>query len=54
MKETADMQEFEDMIDAINQLREEDAKSLLKVMCGLVVTAMTGKGGDQTKVEVVN
>ena len=54
LKETTDTKEFEDIIDAINHLKEEDAKFLLKVMCGLVVTAMTGDGGDQTKVEVVN
>ena len=54
LKKTTDTKEFEDMINAINDLKEEDAKSLLKVMCGLVVTAMTGDGGNQTKVEVVN
>ena len=54
LEKTTDTKEFEEMINAINHLKEEDAKSLLNVMCGLVVTAMTGDGGNQTKVEVVN
>ena len=54
LKEMTNSNEFENTIDAINNLKEKDAKSLLKIDYGLVNTAMTGTGGDKVKLEVVN
>lgn len=54
LKETTDTNEFENMIDAVNHLTEDDAKSLLKIIYGFVNTAMTGNGGDTMKLEVVD
>lgn len=54
MKETLDEHDFANTINTINQLTEEDAKSLLKIIYGFVNTAMTGSGGDEFKIEVVN
>lgn len=51
---TLQQNEFEHTIQAINQLAEEDAKSLLKIIYGFINTAMTGNGGDEFKIEVVN
>ncbi|MCT2536038.1 hypothetical protein NC661_08955 [Aquibacillus koreensis] len=50
LKETM---EFENTIDAINHLTEDDAKSLLRLVYGFVNTAMTRNGGDKVKLEVV-
>lgn len=49
----ANLNVFENTINAINHLTEEDAKSLLKIIYGFVNTAMTGNGGDVVKLEVV-
>ncbi|WP_010094679.1 hypothetical protein [Ornithinibacillus scapharcae] len=54
MKETTDINEFDNTLNAVNNLTEEDAKSLLKIIYGFVNTAMTGNGGDKVKLEVVN
>ena len=53
MRETTDINEFENTIDAVNHLTEDDAKSLLKLIYGFIDTAMTGNGGDKVKLEVV-
>lgn len=53
MKETTDTKAFENTIDAINQLTEDDAKSLLKIIYGFVNTAMTGNGGNKMKLELL-
>ncbi len=53
MKETTDINEFENTIDAVKHLTEDDAKSLLRLIYGLIDTAMTGNGGDKVKLEVV-
>ena len=45
--------EFETMINAVNNLTEKDAKSLLKLIYGYINTALTGNGGDKGKLEVV-
>ncbi|MCM3163526.1 hypothetical protein [Metabacillus litoralis] len=54
MKETSNLNEFDLMLDAINNLTEEDAKSLLKIIYGFVNTAITGEGGNEVKLEVIN
>ena len=54
LKETTNTNEFENTIDAVNNLTEEDAKSLLRLIYGFVNTAMTGNGGDKVKLEVVH
>ncbi|WP_455663069.1 DUF1835 domain-containing protein [Pradoshia sp.] len=54
MKEKTDRNEFEHTVNAINHLSDKDAKSLLKIIYGFVQTAMTGNGGDQVKLEVIN
>lgn len=54
MKETTDTKQFENTINAVNHLTENDAKSLLKIIYGLVDTAMTGNGGDKVKLEVLH
>lgn len=54
LKETTNTNEFENTIDAVNNLTEEDAKSLLRLTYGFVNTAMTGNGGDKVKLEVVH
>ncbi|MDX8363440.1 hypothetical protein [Cytobacillus sp. IB215316] len=54
MKKTTDTNEFENTINAIRNLSEDDAKSLLKVIYGYVNTAMTGNGGDKFKLEVID
>ncbi len=54
MEKTSHMVTFEKTINAVNQLTEEDAKSLLRLIYGYVDTAMTGNGGDQVKLEVVD
>ncbi|MFA9559455.1 hypothetical protein ACERII_19275 [Evansella sp. AB-rgal1] len=54
LKETTDTNEFSKTIEAVNNLTEEDAKSLLKIIYGFVNTAMTGNGGDKVKLEVVH
>ncbi|WP_251394624.1 hypothetical protein [Metabacillus litoralis] len=54
MKETSNLNEFDLMLDAINNLTEEDAKSLLKIIYGFVNTATTGEGGNEVKLEVIN
>ena len=53
LKETTNTNEFDNIIDAVNHLTEDDAKSLLKIIYGFVDTAMTGNGGDKVKIEVV-
>ena len=53
LKETTNTNEFDNIIDAVNHLTEDDAKSLLKIIYGFVDTAMTGNGGDKAKIEVV-
>jgi len=53
LKETTNTNEFDNTIDAVNHLTEDDAKSLLKIIYGFVDTAMTGNGGDKVKIEVV-
>lgn len=53
MKETTDTKAFENTIDAVNQLTEDDAKSLLKIIYGFVNTAMTGNGGNKMKLELL-
>lgn len=53
LKETANTNEFDNTIDVVNHLTEDDAKSLLKLIYGFVDTAMTGNGGDKVKIEVV-
>ena len=53
LKETTNTNEFDNTIDAVNHLTEDDAKSLLKLIYGFVDTAMTGNGGDKVKIEVV-
>ncbi|WP_226671133.1 hypothetical protein [Metabacillus litoralis] len=54
MKETIDTNEFENTIDAVNHLTEDDAKSLLRLIYGFVNTAMTGNGGDTAKLEILD
>ncbi|AIF45060.1 hypothetical protein [Virgibacillus sp. SK37] len=54
MKEATDTNEFENTINAVNHLTEDDAKSLLRLIYGFVDTAMTGNGGDKVKLEVVD
>lgn len=54
LKKDMDTNEFEATVQAINQLTEEDAKSLLRMMYGYINTAMTGNGGDSFKIEVVD
>lgn len=54
MKETTNLNEFDLMLDAINNLTKEDAKSLLKIIYGFVNTAITGEGGNEVKLEVIN
>ncbi len=53
LKETTDTKAFENTIDAVNQLTEDDAKSLLKIIYGFVNTAMTGNGGNKMKLELL-
>ena len=52
LKETINTNEFENTINAVNHLTEDDAKSLLRLIYGFVDTAMTGNGGDKVKLEV--
>jgi len=54
LKENTDTKEFENTIDAVNHLTEEDAKSLLRLIYGYVNTAMTGNGGDKVKLEILH
>ncbi len=54
VKETMDTNEFENTINNINHLTEDDAKSLLRLIYGFVNTAITGNGGDTVKLEVVD
>ena len=54
MKETNDTEEFENTIDAVNNLTDEDAKSLLRLIYGFIDTAITGNGGDKVKLEIVD
>jgi len=54
MKETSSVNEFDLMLNTINNLSEEDAKSLLKIIYGFVNTAITGEGGNEVKLEVIN
>lgn len=54
LREPSDTDEFENTLDAVNQLTEDDAKSLLRLIYGFVNTAMTGNGGDKAKLEVVH
>ncbi|MGY0694562.1 hypothetical protein ACW2QC_17570 [Virgibacillus sp. FSP13] len=54
MTETTDTNGFDNTLDAVNNLTEEDAKSLLKIIYGFVATAMIGGGGDKVKLEVIN
>jgi len=54
MKETSNVNEFDLMLNTINNLSEEDAKSLLKIIYGFVNTAITGEGGNEVKLEVIN
>ncbi len=53
LKETT-TNEFDNTLNAVNNLSEEDAKSLLKIIYGFVNTALTGDGGDKVKLEVVD
>ncbi|WP_456276408.1 hypothetical protein [Bacillus sp. AK128] len=53
MKETIDTDEFENTLDAVNHLTEDDAKSLLKMIYGFVNFAMTGNGGDTMRLEIL-
>lgn len=53
MEENTGAIELEKIIETINQLTEEDAKSLLKIIYGFVNTAMTGDGGDNVKLEIL-
>lgn len=54
LKKSKDTSELESTIDAVNQLTEDDAKSLLKLIYGFVDTAMTGNGEDKVKLEVLH
>lgn len=54
MKETNDTKEFENTIDAVTNLTDEDAKSLLRLIYGFINTAITGNGGDKVKLEIVD
>lgn len=54
LKETTDNKDFENTIDAVNRLTEDDAKSLLRLIYGFVNTAIMSNGGDQVKLEVVH
>ncbi|SHG79026.1 hypothetical protein [Ornithinibacillus halophilus] len=54
MKENYNTDEFESMVNTINNLSEEDAKALLKIIYGFINTAMTGNGGDEMKLEIMN
>lgn len=54
LKETTDTNELDNTLNAVNNLTEEDAKSLLKIIYGFVNTAMTGNGGNKVKLEVLN
>lgn len=54
MKETNDTEEFENTINAVNNLTDEDAKSLLRLIYGFLDTAITGNGGDKVKLEIVD
>ncbi|GGA90024.1 hypothetical protein [Ornithinibacillus halotolerans] len=54
MKETNDVKEYEDTLDAVNHLYEEDAKSLLRLIYGFINTANSGNGGDKVKLEIVD
>ncbi|WP_164214322.1 hypothetical protein [Virgibacillus sp. YIM 98842] len=54
LKETTDNKDFENTIDAVNRLTEDDAKSLLRLIYGFVNTAITSNGGDKVKLEVVH
>ena len=53
LKETT-TNEFDNTLEGVNNLTEEDAKSLLKLIYGFVDTAITGAGGDKVKLEVVD
>lgn len=53
LKETT-TNEFDNILEGVNNLTEEDAKSLLKIIYGFVDTAITGDGGDKVKLEVVD
>lgn len=53
LKETT-TNEFDNTLNAVNNLSEEDAKSLLKIIYGFVNTALTGDGGNKVKLEVVD
>ncbi|SES02439.1 hypothetical protein SAMN04487944_11579 [Gracilibacillus ureilyticus] len=53
LKDTTDTKEFENTINAVNDLTDDDAKSLLRLIYGFVNTAMTGNGGEKVKLEVV-
>ena len=49
----SELKEFEQTLKAINNLNEDDAKALLKIMYRLIDTAMTGNGGDEVKLEIM-
>lgn len=50
----SELKEFEQTLKAINNLNENDAKALLKIIYGFVDTAMTGTGGEEMKLEIMN
>mgnify|MGYP001480163704 CR=1 FL=1 len=54
MKEINDTKEFDNTIDAVSNLTDEDAKSLLRLIYGFINTAITGSGGDKVKLEIVD
>jgi len=54
LKENNDTEEFENTINAVNNLTDEDAKTLLRLIYGFIDTATTGSGGDKVKLEIVD
>jgi hypothetical protein len=54
LKETTDTNEFDNTINAVNHLTEDDAKSVLRLIYGFVDIAMMRNGGDKVKLEVVD
>lgn len=54
MEKNNELLNFEITIEAIQNLSENDAKSLLKIIYGYVNTAITGNGGDSFKLEVID
>lgn len=52
--DVTDTMEFENILNSVDNLNCEDAKSLLKVIYGFVNTAMTGNGGDKVKLEIID